>query len=228
MAAGDGESIGAYRVHTDKGSEEVPCVVEDVNPQRARVRLPAQQTFFHAGEDAIFKWTNPDSGEVILLPVIVGRPWSDGDTEVVELHFTDVNQIPAQRGQMTPMAARRRAPRASPSPEEKAVVTVQAHDSARGEPVPTKLLDISASGLAVELVIGTEPPQPVTLVQVNLLLPGESVALELPARLRHRTRESKTTVRYGLEFAEQSHTPGHAEKLELIAAWVAKRGPDSF
>ncbi len=223
MSAGAHEAVAAYGIDTEgQGSEPILCVVEDVDPRRAVVRMHAGQTVFVAGQEALFQWTNPETGERMVLPVCVGYGERYGDFEVLELHFADQNEIPAKGGLRTPVAGRRRANRAEPAAGEEVQVSLQAHDSARGKPVATKLLDISATGLALELRVGTEPPQPVSLVQVNVTLPGEPDPLCLTARLRHRTRESKTTIRYGLEF-EPSGRADYEVQLGRIVAWVSGR-----
>lgn len=195
----------------------VPCTLEVMDAHHARVRVPVEDAL--PEQSAVDLWmTDRRGGTSIILPAFTTWPRIEGGEQVCELYFA----TPDAFGDHGPSNAdRRTAIRVGPGKHEiEAWITSDRADSS--DPIQARVIDVSVGGMLVEMRAGHEPTTPFTGGEFQVLLPGDQWPLVLMGQIRHRTRITRETVRYGVEF-DRRRSPAFDEQMTRMANYVDTR-----
>ncbi|MEN0064286.1 MAG: PilZ domain-containing protein [Myxococcota bacterium] len=196
----------------------VPCELEAMDDHHARVRVPVEDAL--PEQAAVDLWmTNRQHGHAIILPAFTGWPTIEGSTQVCDLFFANPHALGEHP---PPEGDRRSAIRVSPGGSEAIEVWLTSDRADSAEPIAASVVDVSVGGLLIEMKAGHEPTTPFTQAEFQILLPGDSWPLVLNGQVRHRTRVTRETVRYGVEF-DRRRSPAFTEQMTRMAEYVEAR-----
>ncbi|MBX2799443.1 MAG: PilZ domain-containing protein [Myxococcales bacterium] len=199
------------------GDAQHPCVVEHIDEVGARVRVAGGVRLPETS--AVLLWIGEGpQGSAVVVPAYTGWPDDNEEDWVCDLYFAEPNAL--QRREQAGVD-RRTSIRVSPEDHE-VEVWLSSDRPGVEDPVKCRLVDLSEGGMCIELALGEEPITPFTGADFQILLPGEAWPLVMFAQVRHRHRQSREMVRYGLQFDRQ-RTQSFEDQRPKIGNWVARR-----
>lgn len=185
-------------------TDAIACILQDLDHDRARVRVLARTRPLPAVAVGSLWLTDPESRLAVALPVVTGWGPEEDEPNVYELFLPGPDQ-------------RRLAVRVRPP-----VGSVEVWLATRRAPMlQVEIVDVSTGGMCVEAP-SDRFPQARTACTFQVLLPGDSWPLVLAGEVRHRLLVDGCRVRIGVAF-DRARTTDADLQFGHLDRWIEAR-----